>query len=94
MQEPPTPSNTPSTPKKRAAIKRTQEKLWSALTSEQLPTVNLTDRYMVLLQSTQEAVESLTRRLDSLEGEWVEVLEHLSQQEDGMDHTESEDEQN
>ena len=94
MQEPPTPNNTPQTPKKRAALKRTQDKQWSALTFEQLPSVNLSDRYMVLIQGVQETVESLTRRLDSLEKEWVEVLEHLSAQEDGMEATQSEDELN
>ena len=84
MQTPPT---TPTTPKKRAAIKRTKEQLWSALPSKlcHIPPD---------LENMQQAVDQLQERLHYLEHEWLELLEHLSEQEASTESQHSEDELN
>lgn len=79
MQEPPTPVSTPKPPKKKAAIRRTQPQQWFAPQSEPLPSIH---------EDIHEVVSSLIKRVNSLEEEWQEVLEHLSQPEGSMESQE------
>jgi len=76
------------TPKKRAAVRRTQPKLWSEQQSEPSPTDPET------VTKLQKAVNSLTKRLTCLEDEWQQVLEHLCEQEGTTECTTDEEEMN
>jgi len=87
MQSSQTLDSFPTTPKKRAPVKRTKEQLWSAAPSK-------LSHIPPDLEKLHEAVNSLQKRLNSLEQEWQEVLEHLSEQADSMESTQEEDEMN
>lgn len=82
--------STPKTPRKRTPVKK-QASVWFEPPSKQLHT----DLDMeALLVKLQEVVNSLTKRLNSLETEWAEILEHLSGQEDFTDCITEEEEMN
>ena len=74
---------TPQTPKKRTPVKK-QASIWQDPRSKPLPT-------QVDLESLQQAVEQLQKRQTSLEEEWSDFLEHLSEQEGSMDSTQEEE---
>lgn len=79
---------TPKPSRKRAPVKR-QASVWFepasklSLTPEEVDPIKL-----------QEAVNSLTKRLNCLEVEWQELLEHLSELEDFTALTPDEEEMN
>lgn len=73
MSEEKTTSFTTTTPRKRQ-LKRTQPQQWQEHPSSQ--------DLWAALERLQQAVDSLQKRLSSLESEWEEVLEHLSQHAD------------
>lgn len=77
---------TPKTPRKRTPVKR-QPSVWFEPASKLSLTPEAVDPIKL-----QEAVNSLTRRLNSLEAEWQELLEHLSEQEVFTDCTQDEEE--
>lgn len=75
-------SLTTAAPKRKPSLKRTTQ--WSDNPSS----LNL----MVRVDELQQAVDSLQKRLHSLESEWQEVLEHLCHQGDStLSDTEVED---
>lgn len=77
---------TPDTPKKKTPVKRTQPKQWSALPLNHSPSLDP--------ESIQTDLDQLRKRLLSLEHAWDQFLEHLSEQEDSMEHITDEDEPN
>ena len=87
MQNEKTLDSFPKTPKKRAPVKRTQEQLWSALPLK-------LSHIPPDLEKLTQAVKSLQERVHSLEDEWRQVLEHLSEQEVSTDSINSEEEMN
>ena len=83
MQQSP---ETPKPPRKRTPVKK-QPSVWFEPASK---LSHIPDD----LGNLHSAVEALQKRLASLEQEWQDLLEHLSQQEDSMDSTQEEEEQN
>lgn len=80
---PEAPEFIPSTPKKRAAVKRTKEQLW-------LEAPLKLSHIRPDLDELQDRVNLLTGRLNSLETEWEQLLERLCEMADGMEDTEEE----
>jgi len=79
----------PKTPKKRAPVKReaSVHPAWS----------NLPSRLSHIppdLEKLQQHVDLLQKRVNSLEQEWLQVLGHLSEQEDFTECSQEEEEMN
>lgn len=80
----------PKTPKKRAPVKRTASVAFEPWYEAQSKPYNTLPDPEKLMQH----VQSLQKRVLSLEDEWQQLLEHLSEQEVSTDYINSEDEQN
>jgi len=83
------PKSYPKTPKKRAPVKReaSVHPAWSKLPSK-------LSHIPPDLEKLTQHVELLQKRVKSLEEEWLEVLGHLSEQEDFTECITDEDEMN
>jgi len=83
------PKSYPKTPKKRAPVKRESSvhPEWSKLPSR-------LSHIPPDLEKLQQHVDLLQKRVNSLEQEWVQLLEHLSQQEGSTECITDEDEMN
>lgn len=86
MQQHPTPTSTPKTPRKRTPVKK-EPTIWFEPASKLSATP-------LDLESISQAVKQLRERQHYLEEEWHNLLERLQEQEDSMDSTQEEDETN
>lgn len=89
MQSSPNQPETPKAPRKRTPVKK-QASVWF----EQQSKPSAMEPDTATLIKLQEAVNSLTKRLNSLETEWHQLLEHLSEQEDITEVITDEEEMN